>query len=102
MGQVANPGKKISILYGKGQYGTPHLGTASNLILDDGDDIGSSPDDWVHLANLLHDHFLEPNHPDRKDDHYWFNSVVLNKGATTRKLTDIDWLEPFICLDIDK
>jgi hypothetical protein len=85
------------ILYGKGRYGTPRFGTARNVEIGD-----SSLNGFDLLAEMLYQHALEPIHPDLKDDHWWFNSVVLKPDAQGRTGDDVAGLEPFFNLDMDK
>src|ERR1700733_4464701 len=81
----------FAILYGRGMYGTPHRGTALNIGIGDFD----------NLVEFLRSASTEPRHPSTKDQHEWFSPVILNHDAETRTLTDINYMSPFICLDID-
>lgn len=80
------------ILYGVGRFGTPYLGTARNIHIDDG---------FAGLAEMLASAAQEPFDPARKTEREWISPVILNEDAQHRGINDIEMLVPFICLDMD-
>lgn len=79
------------ILYGVGRFGTPHRGTAFNLPVDG----------FAGLAAMLASAAQEPWNPERKTEREWISPVILNEDAQHRTIQDIDYLVPFLCLDMD-
>jgi len=59
--------------------------------------------DWLELISWLAEC---SEHPRERDDKLhstpWIAPFILKNGATTRQLTDIDRIAPFIALDIDQ
>lgn len=86
-----DPKEIYQILHGYGRFGTPRLGTASNRRCDG----------FLALASFMFEHSQIGLHPSKKEDSEWISPAILYPGATGRKIKDIEFLSPFIPLDID-
>jgi len=58
-------------------------------------------DGFHGLVEMLRSASLEPFDPANKADRDWISPVVLKEDAVQRRVEDIEYLAPFVCLDLD-